>query len=232
MKKLILFVLLLLSVYASRAQNTHVKVSLRDGSIIEGEMKEFVPSDYILLNLSGVETRIPLSQVAHIDYDETHSQIENTVNTQVNNKGRAFVKDTLANYKGFLLAAGNNVYVSCVTVDLHYSSTNDNYVKYVNTSLRSWLKKDGFWRVVDNKNDAHFIINYVVFTHGSDKTLFSISSQRTGRTLLLKKSGGNESITDNYLKASNFYVKYIRSLQKKIKDGEVPKQIIEDFTLR
>ena len=77
------------------------KVFLRDGSIIEGEMKEFVPSDYVILNLSGIETRIPLSQVAHIDNDETHSQTENTANTQVNNKKNTLVKDTLANYKGF-----------------------------------------------------------------------------------------------------------------------------------
>lgn len=230
--KLILFVLLLLSVNAGHAQNTHVKVSLRDGSIIEGEMKEFVPSDYIILNLSGIETRIPLSQVAHIDYDETHSQTENTVNTQVNNKERAFGKDTLANFKGFLLAAGNNVFVSCVTTDLYYSSTNDDFIKSAKTTLKNLLKKDGFWHVVDNMNNAHFTINYVVNTHGKDMTCFSISSQRTGKDIFFKSSGGNENIRDNKIKALNYYRKYILSLQKKIKQGKVPKQIIEDFTLR
>ena len=65
MRKVIFLLFLFISLVTS-AQNSKVKVSLRNGTAIEGEVKEFDALDHITIIVGGVETTIPMSQVAYV----------------------------------------------------------------------------------------------------------------------------------------------------------------------
>ncbi len=65
MRKALFLLFLFISLVAS-AQNSKVKVSLRNGTAIEGEVKEFDALDHITIIVGGVETTIPMSQVAYV----------------------------------------------------------------------------------------------------------------------------------------------------------------------
>jgi small nuclear ribonucleoprotein (snRNP)-like protein len=49
------------------AQTDNLKVSLKNGVIIIGEMKEFDPTNHVTLMVSGIETKIPMSNVASVE---------------------------------------------------------------------------------------------------------------------------------------------------------------------
>ncbi len=67
MKLLILLCFLLFGATASFAQNEKVKVTLKDGTAITGEMKRIDVSASLTISVAGVETDIPMSNVATIE---------------------------------------------------------------------------------------------------------------------------------------------------------------------
>jgi large subunit ribosomal protein L1 len=87
--------------------------------------------------------------------------------------------------------------------------------------IKSLLKKDGFWNVVDKMNQAHFTINFCVITRGSDNAQLSVSSWRTGKIHNLGYEGTSEDLLKNNVVAQHFYKKAIRKLQQKIEKGKV-----------
>lgn len=195
------------------AQKTTVRVALRNGASIEGVVKEFDPLDHITVLIGNIESKIPMSEVAYVDHPSKHE--DNFTNEKVGEKVLVEVPDKLADYKGFLLSAGNNVFVYCTNSDAEFSSTLDDYTNAARNRLNRLLKSDGFWNVVDDMRDAHFVISYVVDTQGSDKAHFFISSWRSKGYLFFGGTDGNENADDNRANASKFYRKYIVPLQKK-----------------
>ena len=232
MKKLLLILLLLITIL-SYAQNRQVKVSLRNGASVEGMVKEFDALDHITIIVGGLETTIPMSQVAYVSNIEENNTKGIESSSQQNSKSKEYVKvvveDPLKDFKGFLLEKGNNVYVTCSNSDEDKSATYDKEGAMV---IRALLKRDGFWNVVDKEINAHFTFHYRVETHYSDKAQLYIYSFRTDKALFLEQSRTSESESKNNVVARHFYENEIKSLQKKIENGKVSKKIREDFTIK
>lgn len=68
MKKLLTIVLLLLSLIPAQAKDgDKVKVKMKSGTIIVGDLKSLDPTQNIVLKLAGVETTIPMSDVESVE---------------------------------------------------------------------------------------------------------------------------------------------------------------------
>ena len=203
MNKIVLFLLLLFCVPCF-SQNKHVKVLLRNGASVEGVVKEFDPLDHITIMVGDLESKIPMSQVAYVsNITNQEDSIKNDVAVE-----KVMVEVPVpSDYKGFLLEKGNNVYVYYGNSD---GDKNAEYDKEGAMVIRTLLKKDGFWNVVDNMNQAHFTINFSVITKGRDTAQLSVSSWRTGKLYFLAIKHSSEDITKNNIIAQHFYHKEIR----------------------
>lgn len=213
--KYLLFAFFLFWGQMAIAQTSDLKVSLRNGSIITGDLVEFDPLDHITLKIGNTNVTIPMTEVAYVDKPGQSSSQE------VAPKDTAKT-DNLANYKGFLLAKGNNVYVY---------SENEKYETAAKNDLIMYLKKDGFWNVVDDMIDAHFTISYTVDLQGRDKAYISINSWRSGESILLGVTYTDESIRTNRRIVHEMYNKHVVPIQKKIEKGSVSKSIKKAFTI-
>ena len=226
MKKLLVLLMLLLPLMAN-AQDKLSVVKLKNGTQLKGVIKSIDPTDAVVMDIAGVETTLKFDSVLSIEALDINNQIPET-NKQFYVE-KIPVEDPLKDYKGFLLGKGNNVYI-------HHSNSDENpnakYDKEGAIVLRALLKKDGFWNVVDNMFDAHFVISYGVVTTKSDKANLSISSWRINKVHILDSRGTNESVLKNNIVAQDFYNGPIKSLQKKIEKGKLSKKLIEDFTIK
>lgn len=226
MKKLLVLLMLLLPLMAN-AQDKVSVVKLKNGTQLKGVIKSIDPTDAVVMDIAGVETTLKFDSVQSIEALDINNQTPET-NKQFYVE-KIPVEDPLKDYKGFLLGKGNNVYI-------HHSNSDENpnakYDKEGAIVLRALLKKDGFWNVVDNMFDAHFVISYGVITTNSDKANLSISSWRINKVYILDSRGTNESVLKNNIVAQDFYNGPIKSLQKKIEKGKLSKKLIEDFTIK
>lgn len=226
MKKLLVLLMLLLPLMAN-AQDKVSVVKLKNGTQLKGVIKSIDPTDAVVMDIAGVETSLKFDSVLSIEALDINNQTPET-NKQFYVE-KIPVEDPLKDYKGFLLGKGNNVYI-------HHSNSDENpnakYDKEGAIVLRALLKKDGFWNVVDNMFDAHFVISYGVVTTKSDKANLSISSWRINKVHILDSRGTNESVLKNNIVAQDFYNGPIKSLQKKIEKGKLSKKLIEDFTIK
>jgi len=214
--KYLLFAFLSIWCVMADGQTQTVKVSMRNGTVITGEMVEFDPLDHIIIKIGNKDITIPMAEVAFVDNKNLSANQNGTVKDTVE------VVDNLANYKGFLLAKGNNVYVYC---------NNEKYEMAAAKDLKSYLIRDGFWNVVDNMIDAHFTISYIVDLNGLDKAYVSIGSWRTGETILLGATYTDESIFTNRRVVGELYKKHVVPFQKKIEKGTVSKSTKRNFTI-
>lgn len=226
MNKLLPLLMLLLPLMAN-AQDKVSVVKLKNGTQLKGVIKSIDPTDAVVMDIAGVETTLKFDSVLSIEALDINNQTPET-NKQFYVE-KIPVEDPLKDYKGFLLGKGNNVYI-------HHSNSDENpnakYDKEGAIVLRALLKKDGFWNVVDNMFDAHFVISYGVITTNSDKANLSISSWRINKVHILDSRGTNESVLKNNIVAQDFYNGPIKSLQKKIEKGKLSKKLIEDFTIK
>lgn len=203
-------------------QDKQVKVMMRNGTVILGNLKEFDPLDHITLIIAGVEAKIPMSEVAYVDQKESANA--NNANSEKTIEQNPIINHSVKDYNGFLLEKGNNVYVYC---------DNDKYGKRGAERLRSLLIKDGFWNVVDRMEDAHFTINYGVTLRRGDKLLLSVSSWRAKELIYLAIQRKWE-IEDEYAHeryAQELYDDYVVPFQKKIANGKLAKSIVKKFTV-
>lgn len=72
MKRVLLYIIIccaFISVYAER-----VKVTMKNGTVLTGELKELVPTDHVTVIVAGLETTIPISEVASVDDQETDQE--------------------------------------------------------------------------------------------------------------------------------------------------------------
>ena len=229
MKKLLLLVFALLP-FVVNGQEKQSIVKLKNGTELKGVIKSIDPTDAVVMDIAGVRTSLKFDSVLSIE------ELDTTYKPQVNNDSNQKVTiqevvagDPLKDFKGFLLAKGNNVYV------YYGKSEESSYKRYDEAGARvikEKLKSDGFWNVVDNMNQAHFTINYCIDTHHWDKAILTISSWRTGKIHNLAGKGTNETIKVNMDVAEKFYNKAIRSLQKNIENRKLSKKIVEDFTVK
>lgn len=225
MKKLLLLLMLLLPMTAN-AQDKISVVKLKNGTQLKGVIKSIDPTDAVIMDIAGVETSLKFDSVLSIEALDGNNQTTEPKKQFYVEK--VPVEDPLKDYKGFLLEKGNSVFIH------HSNSDEDKDAKYDQEGamvLRALLKKDGFWNVVDNMYDAHFVISYSVITTESDKAHLSISSWRINKVHILDSRGTNESVLKNNIVAQEFYNGPIRSLQKKIEKGKLSKKIIEEFTI-
>ena len=232
MKKLLILLISLIP-FVGAAQDKMVAVKLKNGTNIKGVIKTIDPTDAVVIEIAGMETKIKMENIS--DIEEVGLSNNSTVAVKQDppekevEKVAVVVEDPLKNYKGFLLEKGNNVYVYYSNSD---EDKNARYDKEAANMLKDLLKKDGFWNVVDNMNQAHFTINYYVDTKRKDKSDLTVSSWRTGHLISLDTHGSNESVEDNKKLAHNFYTKAIKKLQKKILEGKLPKKTIDNFTIK
>lgn len=223
-RKLALF-FCLLSILISSAQETQVKVTMRSGSVIIGNLKEFDPLDHVTIMIGEKETRIPMSEVAFLDQSglsnnkPVNSEESNNIvhNSPSNNSN-------LQGFKGFILERGNNVFVY---------SDDKNTSKAGANEIKKLLNKDGFWHVVDDMSDAHFTINYIATFRKRDSAQLSISSWRTSNLVLLtvERPLQLELESTNIREADEMYYNIIVPLQEKIANKKVSKNIKLKFTI-
>lgn len=236
MKKLLILLIALLPL-AGSAQDKIASIKLKNGTTIKGVIKSIDPTDAVVVEVAGVETKIKMDNISDIEDQRSTNITNNTSYTPLPESEpkeevelvAVEVEDPLKDYKGFLLERGNNVYVYFNNSD---EDKEARYDKEAADLLNNLLKKDGFWNVVDHMNQAHFSINYYVDTHWHDRSSIAISSWRTGGFHPLGVHGSNESVDDNKELAEKFYYKEIKSLQKKIKEGKLSKKIIDKFTIK
>ena len=72
MKRIFLYLIIccaFISVYAER-----VKVTMKNGTVLTGELKELVPTDHVTVIVAGLETIIPISEVASVDNPESDQE--------------------------------------------------------------------------------------------------------------------------------------------------------------
>jgi hypothetical protein len=71
------FILLLMFVALTcNAQTSSVKVTLKSGVVISGTLKELVVTDHVTVNVSGVESIIPMTEVDKIEHIEGKADVE------------------------------------------------------------------------------------------------------------------------------------------------------------
>lgn len=231
MRHYVLFISLLFLPIGTNAQNDLSAVTLKNGTVLRGIIKQLDPTYALTIEIAGMNTEIKMSDIAQIEavdtnYKEKKVELIQPPKTEL---VPVVVADPWKDYKGFLLAKGNSVYVYCANSDEDPLS---DYDKAGAEALKRLLKADGFWKVVNKMQQAHFTINYYVDTRRSDVASLSISSWRTGKSLILNNKRANESVNDNKEIARKFYNRNIVPLQRKIEKGKLSKRVIDDFTIK
>lgn len=123
-----------------------------------------------------------------------------------------------SNFKGFLLQKGNNVFIT------------SGDATHEQAGVQELIKQtiiDGFWNVVDNIDQAHFIIKYVVNLEGRDKAYLFISTPKGEIEKELDSQGTSESSNENHEIARSMYKKNIMPLYKQIESQKYPKNLRE-----
>ncbi len=226
-----------------RAQKTLSSVILKNGTVLKGYIKSMDPTDAIVIEISGVETKIKMDNIALIEASDQNTA-GNDIPTSPKERKAVMPKDPLIGFSGFLLAKGNNVYV--------YGDDNEAERIAVN-ELRTYLIMDGFWNVVDNMNEAHFTINYCVessksqtITQGNyfknelavvktdpNRVTLSVSSWRSNASVELSKDilENIKSARQSTIMAKKLYNKVIVPFQKDIENNKVSRRIKKKFTI-
>ena len=126
-------------------------------------------------------------------------------------------------YTGFVLEKGNNVYLDCTS-----DPKNDEYDNAAVDVLKRQLRRDGFWNVVADKKDAHLTI--ICKVDLNKKTSIGIGSPVTGKEEKLGDTDQPENVNDYRRIVWEMYNKHVLTLQRKIENEKVPKQMRKDFT--
>lgn len=171
-----------------------------------------------------------------MDYKPTISESEKALNTKTQGRNFSFslfgdgfftqslgiennvpnTKSNYSNYKGFLLEKNNNVYV-----------TSDNH-PYEQAGAQELIKQiiiDGFWNVVEDVSQAHFVLKYYVNLEGRDKAHLLLTMPNGDIQKELGYASASESANENREVARSLYLDKIMPLFKSIEKGKYPKQL-------
>jgi hypothetical protein len=127
-------------------------------------------------------------------------------------------------YRGFLLEAGNNVYLSCMS-----NPKNVAYDEAAKDVLTRQILRDGFWHIVDDPEEAHFILSCDV-NKNDGKASIGISSELTGGKEELGSMKVAEDEAEYRKLVWELYNKYIIPMQRKIEKGSISKHTKKLFT--
>lgn len=110
MKRIFIFIIICCALITVHAEL--VKVTMKNGTVFTGELKEFVPTDHVTVIVAGLETTIPISEVASVDNPEAYQ--EPTVKKQDNSDsdsklqyGKYAITDTKQYPDSFVLHIGD-----------------------------------------------------------------------------------------------------------------------------
>lgn len=123
------------------------------------------------------------------------------------------------NYKGFLLDLGNNVYVT---------SGEPLYEQAGAQEIMKQIIIDGYWNVVYNIEEAHFVIDYHVNLKGRDMAYITLKNPQGNITcddIIGGKSGSSESYSENKEVARRIYLNALAPLAKEIGKKKFPKNL-------
>ncbi len=123
-----------------------------------------------------------------------------------------------SNYKGFLLEKNCNVFIT---------SDDHSYEQAGAQELIKQVMIDGFWNVVEDINQAHFVLKYYVNLEGRDKAHIIAMTPKGDSKLELGSTGSSESVSENREVARNLYLAHLMPLYKKIETKKYPKPFNE-----
>ncbi len=236
---LILSIILLLSYNENIMSQNIIKPKYSDAYEVEQIIS--MKGDYVVFKRAGTEFDLNKKEIQYVIHEEL-GLIFGSVEKQVTNLKSNYNIDTLDinNYKGFLLAEGNKVFIP-------QNSPND-YERAGATSLKDIIKEKLFWIAVDSEYEAHFILEYIVDTSGSDNAYYKILSRDRSFVFNSKKDGynvpginrlgyksTNENIDKNIEVAKKLHKECIEPLydiiKKYTRKNKVPRYL-KDFDIR
>ena len=80
MKRLLLLLFLICTTHFVQAQTSQVKVTLKNGVVMKGSLKELNPTEFITIEVGGIESKIPMDKVELIESQS--AQQNSTVKSQ------------------------------------------------------------------------------------------------------------------------------------------------------
>ena len=227
-KRIVLLLMLFCCITASAQQNQRkfVKVTTRNGASYVGYLQELKSFDYVLLDVGEKFLQISFEDMAYIDEMKPASVPSTVAEPKSSTVAEPLSKPVskLANYRGFLLEGGNNVYLSCMS-----SPKDVAYDEAAIDVLTRQLRRDGFWHIVENPEEAHFILNCVVNLNDG-KASIGISSDLTGGNEYLGTLKGAEDVTEYRKLVWELYNKYVIPMQRKIEKGSISSHTRKNFT--
>lgn len=255
MKKILLFLLLCCCLAATAQQRKIVKVTTIKGSVFQGPLVELKAFVHVIVDVDGKYTLIPFEDMAYIDEikpiaaapvfaepepapaepapaepvpaePEPIVEVAPVVPAPIVEEAPIKTASKWSGYKGFLLDAGNTVYINSMSAPKNIA-----YDEAAVDVLTRQVRTDGFWRIADRPEDAHFVIFCNV---SGGKTILSISSDVTDSTEELETMKTPEDladITEFRKQVWELYKKCITPLQRKIEKNTPPKHILKLFTV-
>lgn len=93
-------------------QADDVKVTMKNGTVFTGELREFVPTDHVTVVVAGIETTIPISEVASVERPDayqgpTTQKRDNGDNDTKLQYGKYTITDTKQYPDSFVLHIGD-----------------------------------------------------------------------------------------------------------------------------
>lgn len=110
MKKILIIAILILFGAIIQVSADEVKVTMKNGTVFTGELKEFVPTDHVTVVVAGIETRVPISEVESVEKPEAYPKSTEQVSSQRNTKlqyGKYAITDTKEYPDSFVLHIGD-----------------------------------------------------------------------------------------------------------------------------
>lgn len=239
---------------AANAKTKHVKVATMKGTVYVGVLKEFKVFEQVIVTVEGKDVVIPYKDMAYIDeimpdisepvkvepepvkveskpvnFEAIDTEKEDVVAPAVKTGvelSAASESSKLKDYKGLVLEKSNSVYLDCIS-----DPKDDAYNEAAHDVLKRQLRRDGFWKVVDNPSEAHFSIVCLVSLETKGKASVAICSLLTDKNEWLGAEKGAGDVNEYRKIVWELYNKYILSLQKKIESNKIPKQTKKDFTV-
>ena len=252
LKRIVLFLLLFccITVSAQQMQRKKVKVTTRNGVSYVGFLEKSKTFDYVRLDVGEKFLQISFKDMAYIDEVKPESEPVKVVEPEPEPtpvlvpvaepepetvaepapepakvaEPESKPASKFANFHGFLLESGNNVCLTSIS-----NPKNTAYDQAAVDVLTRQLRRDGFWHIVENPEEAHFILNCVVNLNDG-KASIGISSDLTGGNEYLGTLKGAEDVTEYRKLVWELYNKYVIPMQRKIEKGSISSHTRKNFT--
>ena len=92
MRRLLLLLFLICGTHIIQAQTSQVKVTLKNGVVMKGNLKELNPTEFITIVVGGIESKIPMDKVELIESQSAQQ------NSTVKNQNGQYQEDDTSGY--------------------------------------------------------------------------------------------------------------------------------------